>query len=218
MEPITSTLNKSLSILQSQLLQRGIELPILPARSDWSAVHEEEQKLISQKLDAYLALTQGLDYHEFKGRFDRQHLKKFLKRSGLNIHDDNLDFLIEDSDVLEAYDVEGQQIFRNLEIFRYTSYSLTELVSYHWTELYERPAMINEIIFREWAKIVQTDTTLAIPLTIPKHLLKEKMNQNRQVLIELKYAWRMLDERGNYAGLLISQKASLVEVPTVGFI
>lgn len=168
---------------------------------------------LQERLRPYLAFT---DQTTTKG-FDR-FLTEFLKKSDLRSRDREFETTVKDGDVLEIIDMEGTQIFRNLELFKYTSYSLMDIVGFHWTDLYERPKRIDTKIGEEWMRVMGIDSENAIPLKVPPHVLREKMNERLCVLINFKYAWHLFDSDGNRRAVLISQEAQSIESNQIAFV
>lgn len=215
--------NKIIPTQIKTLKQRCQELGIsisnrAPQNADGVANLTLEQATMAQKhLQNYLDIADSLEIEKRKS-FDKEHVRAFLSRSGLQLKASDFDELFLATDVVEAYDIDTNQIFRNLELFKFTSYALEDLVTYHLSELYSRPKRIEEIILAEWKRVIETDTPDAIKLNIPPHLLRETMAEQRQIRIDLGHAWRLFDSQNNYAGILICQRASVLEHPVAGLI
>ncbi len=75
-------------------------------------------------------------------------------------------------DVIEAYDLQRRQIFRNMRFMEMSSYSLLEMLSSDWTQLFERSGQITELLIQWSEKILWTENK-TLELDIPKHVIRE---------------------------------------------
>lgn len=82
-------------------------------------------------------------------------------------------------DLVEVYDMNRLQVFRNMQFMEYSNYSLIEILSIEWPKLFDRAAVITE-------KMIQfCDDTLwlknqTIPFNIPAHYMRELQTDERQ--------------------------------------
>lgn len=113
----------------------------------------------------------------------------------LRILDDNLHNYIEEDDVVEIYDSQDRQIYRNLRYCQLCSYSLLDVAVHNWQELYDRPKLVIERIVARATEIIVTNS-LTRPFQIPRHILREKLIYSqtlRTFLINLKYVSPIMD-------------------------
>ncbi|MCB9083565.1 MAG: hypothetical protein H6624_04440 [Bdellovibrionaceae bacterium] len=105
-------------------------------------------------------------------------LKKFIRSKGLVMPGD-LESYIRDGDIIEVYDGQGIQQYRSFNFFELCTYSLDEVFTHDWMELYER----NEFITRQigvWAERYFTQQTKdPVVLNLPTHVAREKFSQGR---------------------------------------
>jgi hypothetical protein len=98
------------------------------------------------------------------------------------------DFLskLESDFIIEGYDLERRQIFRNMRFMELSSYSLTEMLSNEWTSLFERPAEVTDMMLQYERDLFKDNRTLE--LSIPKHLIRELRSSQPQLCeVEHKY-------------------------------
>lgn len=148
-----------------------------------------------------------------RAEIDLCHLKRFLAKRGYHLKDKNFESLIEDGDIIEAYDLTGTQLFRTYEFFAICSYSLYELVTENWPELYERPQLTIQIMMSEWRKILESGQPGPHRLNVPKHILKELRGDRNHIECELKYGWIMYDENNTPVGVLDTIRGKVVPNP-----
>lgn len=121
-----------------------------------------QQKKIIQSLKIYAhfcecAVADGIDVKENSDQF----LWWTLRQLQLVPGSDLLSY-VKPGMSIEIYNLEGIQIFRTLNLFKHITYSLSELLSYEWWELFSRVPAIEE----EMQKWVQA--TLAGEMGIRK--------------------------------------------------
>lgn len=99
-----------------------------------------------------------------------------IRKLGLIPSDDLFEY-IENSNVVEIYDSNGVQIFRNHRFFDICSYDFPELFTYSWPELYERDDSIDSMIMGYATQIYnkECETTISVE-DIPYHKMREKFS------------------------------------------
>jgi hypothetical protein len=132
------------------------------------------------------------------------------RRLGL-IFSENLFDYIQSGDIIEIYNMEFKQIYRNLALFDICSYSLIELLSYEFYELYERSAQVNDFIIKGVHELLNRPFSLdPIPLDhIPRHLMREKFSVEKVTShIEFKWLFPIYKWPNEFAGVLCTQRAT----------
>lgn len=129
---------------------------------------------------------------------ERLHLQRAVNEFKLKVVDQNVFSAIEDGDVVEIYDAEGKQIYRNLMFCKLSSYSLLDVAVNTWQELYERPVSSLEGIY---GRVVEQLTTkvMTTPYNIEKHILKERFIYSRRqkiFMMDMKYISPLENEEG----------------------
>lgn len=81
---------------------------------------------------------------------------------------------IESGDIVEIYSLDAIQLYRNLNFFKYCSYSLVDLLMNEWFVLYERPQIVTDTMMEDINRVIGGPNKL-IPYTMPEHILFEKL-------------------------------------------
>lgn len=82
-------------------------------------------------------------------------------------------------DLVEVYDMNRLQVFRNMQFMEYSNYSLIEILSIEWPKLFDRAAAITEkmIQYCDDALWLKNQT---IPFDVPAHYMRELQTDQRQ--------------------------------------
>ena len=131
--------------------------------------------------------------HEFSRAREIAFLSRLLETRNLSHSLEKFPELIQEGDIFEIYNTEGQQIYRSWSFFRHCSYSVVDLVLYDWHELFVRPKWIEShlrglfpFFFRAKAGLLRYD--------VPEHLIYERYgNPSRVSLLKMKYASTLVD-------------------------
>ena len=83
---------------------------------------------------------------------------------------------IDKEDCVEIYTTEGVQLYRNFQFFKYCSYSLEELMTYPFFELYSRPEWLQAEMMKSVELCFQTPETV-INCGVPAHPCYEVKSQ-----------------------------------------
>lgn len=113
-------------------------------------------------------------HHSGKDLREAKHLLwNMLNRLKYRVTDDILS-RIADHQIVEIYNLENIQVFRNLPFFKICSYSIDEIVSLPWWQLYKREDAISQLIFQYASKVLNGETTETVAPEVPLHLLEER--------------------------------------------
>lgn len=113
-------------------------------------------------------------------------LKKLRLVSTSNMMD-----LIEDGDLVEVY-LGTRQVYRTFNYYNLCSYSLDELASMPWDQLFYRPLEITTQIFGEIGKALQSREIM--PSQTPEHVVEELLSPNQfKFKYRLKYIVPLID-------------------------
>lgn len=110
---------------------------------------------------------------------DREFFKICMKFLGLTAPSDSLDH-ITSGGLIEGYNMERLQVFRNLQFMEYTGHSLVDIMTVEWPLLFDRAQMITDQM------IAYCDETLwiknkTIPFNIPVHYMRELNSDKRRL-------------------------------------
>ncbi len=88
--------------------------------------------------------------------------------------------LLDDSYVVEIYNPQGIQVFRNYRFFEISSYNFAELFIYPWHELYQRDQSIDEQIACYGQKLFSGAYKSTVNVRdIPQHYIDEKFSPEK---------------------------------------
>lgn len=111
---------------------------------------------------------------------DNQDLMRYvLKKLGLRVSNDYLDSLVND-DLIEVYNLDHNQIFRNLRFFDVTDYSLLDLLTYEWEVLYERGQAMTEKTMKAIHNAVAGNET--VPMGVEPHPMRECLSESQPIV------------------------------------
>lgn len=86
---------------------------------------------------------------------------------------------ISDEDIIEIYNNENRQMFRNLRYYDYCSYTLEELYSVEWWHLFSRENEITEQLLKEVTQVLSGEIKGVLHSSTAKHLVKELNSLDR---------------------------------------
>lgn len=147
----------------------------LPVFSDLSNVRQQD---ILGHFRAYVDVAIEIDREGESIANSPLFLLRMLKKLGMQTPMDVFDKLKENS-IVEMYDMRNVQVFRNLNFFKVCSYTLEELMSREWWQLYERAPHDTQEIFLYVSRILSKEITSTCDPGIPTHPLKEKESARR---------------------------------------
>ena len=117
-----------------------------------------------------------------------------LAQFGLKLGDGDFFSILAEDDVIEIYTPQGLLLYRNFTAYKYTSYSLLDLIVYEWFELYERDRQLIDEMLNHTREILLTGTRTERFRT-PPHLIRERHLNCRKVLSgEMKYICPLQDQ------------------------
>lgn len=135
---------------------------------------------------------------------------------GMQVLDPRITESLSDGDVVEIYDSEGRQVYRNLTFCRLSSYSLLDVAVNTWQELYERPVASLESIMDQVVEMLSTNA-LTQSYRVETHVLREKFIYSRQkktFLIQMKFISPLVDiETGRRSGVVSTCRLKTIADP-----
>lgn len=142
---------------------------------------------------------------------DKEFFKLSMRALKLSFPSDVMDKMGSE-DIIEAYDMQRRQVFRNMRFMESSSYSLTEIFAYEWPELFERSMLITRQLIEASERVVW-DENRTIPSLVPKHLIRELRSQSPQACeVEHKYFAPLFSGPGRPGGILSICSGRPVEV------
>jgi hypothetical protein len=119
---------------------------------------------------------------------------------------------IEDEDIIEVYDMHGDQIFRNLHYFSVVSLSVEDLVCMNWKRDFKRSAKVTlelvELLFRfATGRFSKTFDCAKIPV----HIVEEQLAKRHRIELTLKLI-SPLKIQGKCEAVLVTSRARILSV------
>lgn len=191
-----SELKTSFDQVRSLISYRGIQTPSLPRPVTAQKIHEltaEERKRVVDSLRMMKFLYSSLQIApEPESYSEKDLMDRALSFFGFRIKKDGRD-LIGENDIIEIYDASGVQVYRSLNFFRTSGYTLEDLLLNEWHKLWERPQFIVDSIFSEIREILSGEKEI-LSIKTPDHIVKEILpnrdgnTTHRLLKIHLKFA------------------------------
>jgi len=99
-----------------------------------------------------------------------------LKFFGLEMRDDFWK-VVSQNDILEIYNIDQIQIFRTLNFFKITGYSLLDMLTIEWFELWHRSSLVLQNFMKFSNDVYQSKLGPGVhPVNLPEHVVKEIYN------------------------------------------
>ncbi|MES2768531.1 MAG: hypothetical protein V4596_05230 [Bdellovibrionota bacterium] len=145
-----------------------------------------------------------------KGRVSNQEMtKNILEFMKYRTNTDIIDSISED-DIVEIYNLDCIQIFRNFKFYETTTYSLSDLISFDWSELYYRPSQVSQKIQKHITAVLQnSDDSITYDMSdVPTHMIKEiKASPIQLCEIRFKKIAPITNNIGKRTGLIVTCEA-----------
>lgn len=175
----------------------------------FSALPSEARRRVVHALRGYHAsLLAGIQADK---NFDQPHISTWWAFSTLGLVPvaDLFQHFRADS-VIEVFSLDGTQIWRNFNFYRFNSYTLEELHCLHWERLYDRGASITAECYGYLERLLSGGPDLVLP-TVPEYTLVEKCSRDRYMVKVHHYLLSALKNReGATAAWIICTKSKLI--------
>ncbi len=103
---------------------------------------------------------------------NKQAVWSYLKRRQL-VPSSTLMGKISESEVIEIFDLRGNQIFRNIHYFRVSSYTFEDLMHFPVNMLYRRDPKIGELLMQEVGTLLSGNLRSEFNSSVPAHEVSE---------------------------------------------
>lgn len=150
-------------------------------------------------------------------KIEEKFLRRALEHYHLNVSEEFWLSLEKDS-LIEIYGANMIQLYRSLNFFKISGYSLLDLSVHEWYVLYERPRRVIEDM-NSHVKLALTEYIAIKPVETPRHVLREMFNTGhtepfipRAVFVDFKHigTLRGLENANQAAGLIVTSKAEII--------
>ena len=158
---------------------------IVPTHNNYKkfrSLPHEVQKLILHTFEIYYGVlisvhSQGRDLAD-----SRSTTWAAIRELGLVPPSDLFEYL-EENDIFEIYSPEHIQIFRSLNFFPLTSYSLEDVFSYSWDELYSRSEVITKDMYELGTKVMKGEIRGVTKGNFPRHAVIAKFSPGKETTL-----------------------------------
>lgn len=170
---------------------RSIDVEIVPfASADlpiFRSLPLAEQQEAVMRLAQYVSICQAVITSGVSLRSSRTFVWRAFREIGI-VPDSDMFNMIADDDIVEVYNLENIQVFRNFAFFKYCSYTLEQLFSRPWHELFVREdAAITDRILRLITKLVASGSRKCVDTNIGPQVIREvDSRRNLRNVLEVK--------------------------------
>lgn len=93
---------------------------------------------------------------------------------------------VTENDIVEIYSVSNVQLYANFLFFKFSTYSLMDMATHSWDELFGRDPIITKELFKQIA-YVMTEADTIKPYNVSRHIVKELISKEKKsFLIEMR--------------------------------
>lgn len=190
---------------------RGYEDPGLP---HFSRLPEGERTRTLALLETFIGVCESVVSEPQVSLADSTTLMwAAMKDFGLRPPSDLFDHLRGDQ-VVELYRPDGIQFFRNFQFYRYCSYTIEEVSSIPWFELYERSPEITERLMRLSQDLFSMTESRVVPIGVGPHRQLERRSRLRfEVQVENETAAPLFDGEGRVAAIIVMSRGEFINLP-----
>lgn len=135
---------------------------------------------------------------------------RLIRKIGL-IPPSNLMSMLNETEVIEIYDLDLNQIYRNLNFFSVSSYTFEDLMHRPFAELFGRPDHITNALLGEAASAFSGKRREAFMSSLPVHFGEELRSQKRYVAkIEQRVISPLFNQTGHTLAVLASATIKII--------
>ncbi|WP_374073873.1 hypothetical protein [Bdellovibrio bacteriovorus] len=115
-----------------------------------------------------------------------------------------------DEDLVEIYSYDSKQLYRNFKFFECCSYTLEELYSVEWWNLYERDPAMTMKIFDAAAKVISGEIEGSYVPGIEPHTLREIRGENGMTFMQQLKLISPLKKNKRVDAILVIESADVI--------
>lgn len=203
---------QSVLSFQQLLMRHGIRKAAFAegGRERFYRLDPAERFLYLRQLKSYLKLcldaeAQGIDLiYDTRGMLERT-----AWSLRLSIPQDFTRELIAE-DIVEIFDYDGIQLYRNFRFFEISDYTLDDLFGSPWNLLYERAESLTKLLFERVDQC--TSQRKCLPFNIPEHYMRERATSSRKLVkVNLAKVAPLLRDGKPFAWIASSRAEVVVE-------
>jgi hypothetical protein len=172
-DPSNQQVLKSLEGFAEALKNRDIHKSVYSTKSllQLSELSQEQKNQIIQFADTSRTILEMVGDFSDEENLERELFRKALQYFGLLVDESLWDVIAKDM-VVEIYGPNMIQLYRSINFYQYTSYSLLDLSAFEWFILWDRPRVILDRLMKLAIQLLETNIPL-MACDIPQHILRE---------------------------------------------
>lgn len=196
---------------QAYLSRQGIQKPAFTRNGleTFSSFPEYDQRRYVSQLRNYLDICLGAERENLDSLRDPRSVLNYVSfRLQIRIPEDFLDKICA-TDIVEVFDYQGTQLYRNLTFFEISDYTIDDFFGRTWDYLYERSSRVTKKIFERVA--ATAEVLQCIPFDVPEHYMRERYTENRKIVkVNLKYLAPLLRDGNPIAWIALSSASEVL--------
>lgn len=170
----------------------------------------DKQQKVFLSFSSYYDLLSNLQASKVDLNSNKMLLWNALKHLGYRPCPDLLDY-IDEEDVIEVYNSEFLQVFRNFRFMELCSYSVLDTFSHSWSELFVRPKTVDETLGTIGFQIFSSQIDKTIPVQVEDHYLFEIFSEDMHYFkIKQKFASPIFNEQKVVGGVVATLGAQFL--------
>lgn len=189
---------------QEGLLVRPYQLASLPF---FQALSLPEQQQAIHLIENYCAVCQSARQAGASLRDGRAILDQALDHFNLQVDPEVFSF-ISPRTVFEFYSVNQTQFFRTANFFEYTSYTIEDLYSRSWMNLYDRDEQITRKIIGYATQILSGAAKGIVRPDLPEHIILERASLEKIKISVFIECFAPILQNGEVTGIVSIVKSS----------
>lgn len=167
---------------QAYLLEKGVRKAAFSERgldSFRSFSLQNQLKFVAQ-LRNYVSICREAECVGIDALRNARGMLQFIKfKMRITIPDEFTNALCE-QDIVEIFDYEGTQLYRNITFFDISDYTIDDFFGQTWDYLYERSSHVTKKIFERVA--LTASAKACVPFDVPEHYMRERATPNRKIV------------------------------------
>ena len=197
--------------------ERGLDVQPYTEKSlrQFETLPEEKRAEVVARYRKYFSQFVLGDVYQFPNREtaeeEARSIHDFLRRTGASLPEGEDLSWVEPNWVIEVYDLNFTQIYRNIEFHRQCQYDVATLESNVWMDLYERDDDKVTMSIFEFGRKMLTDHKTTMQWPVRKHVLKEIMVDKQRAFLNEYMGVTPLFKDGKHFALINFVKSTPLE-------
>ncbi|MEK2690833.1 hypothetical protein [Bdellovibrio sp. GT3] len=183
--------------------------PFVEGLPHFSKLPTEKKLHIIQQVRFYQELCQGQLNDGYKISDSPTFTWRAFRHLGLAPCKDFFSFLTQD-DIVEIYSKDQIQLFRNFTFFDFCSYTLEELYTFEWWNLFQREEKHTQMILDEVAKVISGEIQSTYEPGLPAHELREIRSAERYSMTMSLRCLAPVYKNKQIEGLVVLERARIL--------